>query len=202
MHDPVTGTVVEFVVDSWEIECCAPPPVVGEWSSYHVLFHPSDDHPFATERCWSVVPDGPTPRLIRLGVTAAYASGDGRGEIPAPGEQRLRGQLSGTVHVFPPDLPPLAGTVRRVRVVSEEFVLAPDGPPRLRRVPGSLRCRETDRSPRWFSQPEREASRAGAYTPLRPSDPGALRFEPARPSPGRHETGVVVEVVVPPDRRA
>ncbi|ANY06084.1 hypothetical protein AFB00_06975 [Pseudonocardia sp. HH130630-07] len=191
---------MEIVVDSWEIECCAPPPVVGERSSWRVLFVPSVDHRLATEHEWSVLAHDPEPRLSRDGITAAWGGGgDGR---PEPGLRRLHGYLSGAAHVVPPDLAPLTGPVRRVRVLSEEFV-PEDG--RLVRVPGTFRTEEVDRSPRWFATPnpvpvtpEPARSEWVAHTPLRPADRSPEpRWAAVQPGAGRHETGIVIDLEVP-----
>lgn len=179
--------VIEVVVDSWEIECCAPPPVVGEQSSWRPLFIPSDDHPFAAEHRWTVVPHVPAARLYRAGVTAAW--GNAPVAPPEPGEHVLRGFVYGAAHVFPEDLPPLTGRVRRVRVISEEF--SADAQP-LQRMPGSLRTHEVDASPRSFARPTVQAS------PVTKSVTATgLRWAAAIPGTGRHETGIVVDLVVP-----
>lgn len=182
--------VIEVVVDSWEIECCAPPPVVGEQSSWRPLFIPSDDHPLAAERRWTVAPHAPAARLYRAGVTAAW--GNVPVAPPEPGEHVLRGFVYGAAHVFPEDLPPLTGRVRRVRVISEEFAADPAAGQTLRPVPDSLRTREVDASPRSFALPDVQAS------PVTTSVTATgLRWSAAIPGTGRHETGVVVDLVVP-----
>ena len=182
--------VIEIVVDSWEIECCAPPPVVGEQSSWRPVFVPSEDHPLASEHRWTVVAHDPAPRLHRDGVTAAW--GGVRTEPPQPGEHCLHGFLYGAAHLFE-DLPPLAGRVRRIRVISDEREVDPENARALRPVPGSVRTRDVDASPRWFAWPHRQPNEPAGTASTAGTN---LRFAAAAPGPGRYETGVVVDLLV------
>jgi hypothetical protein len=92
-------TVVEVFVSAWEIECCAPPPIVGELSSWRLEFvaaggrYPNaeldrDSTWLATRR-----PDG-SIQLADGPVTALWAEHAG----PAPGRVALRGYLYGNAH--------------------------------------------------------------------------------------------------------
>lgn len=183
---PMSDPVIEIVVESWEIECCAPPPVVGEQATWWALFVPSTDHPFSAEHLWSVVPPQPAPRLHRDGVVAAWGGGH-TAPAPPPGEHRLRGHLSGAAHVFPEDLPPVTGRVRRLRVLSHEFAADPGGTYALSPIPGSVAVRDVDASPRWFARP---APRVGAQAR------SGQRFLAGVPQPVRYETGIVVDLHV------
>jgi uncharacterized protein DUF6578 len=97
-------------------------------------------------------------------------------DAPPTGIHRLHGALLGTRHggSCPDDAPETTGTVRRVRVASEEFHLDRDRT--LRPVPGTLELTDCRCSPRWFSYGER------------PVEPG---FQ------DRMQTGVLIEVTVP-----
>lgn len=162
--------VIEIMIDDWEIECCAPPPEVGAEASWTLGFLAGPDE-LAHEATWTVRrhEDG-TVTVERGTVRAAWSA---EATPPPPGEHPLLGHLSGTVHgggFVPETLAPVAGRVRRVRVVSREVAWDPDEERMLRDVPGTTVLRDVRQSPRWF--------RAG------PS------------GPGRHDVGVLIDLAV------
>lgn len=143
--------VIEIVIADWEIECCAPPPVIGQRASWKLGFVPAEDDEFATEQSWMVLrhEDGGI-RLRGDGIEATYNAY--RVPPPEPGRHTLRGYLSGTAHATPDDLPPARGWVRRVRVVSRELEWEDERERVLRWVPGTARTRDVRESPRWFTR--------------------------------------------------
>jgi hypothetical protein len=164
---------VELFVASWEIECCAPPPAVGESTTWRLGFSVGDDGSApAHDRIWSVTRHETWTALSDGPVVASWIGTD---PPPPPGIHRLRGTLFGTNHggsSSPDDVPQTAGTVRRIRLTSEVFRI--DADRTLRPVPGTLELTECHRSPRWFSDGER------------PIEPGL---------DARMQTGVLIEVV-------
>jgi hypothetical protein len=168
MNHPFT---IELFVASWEIECCAPPPVVGAPTAWRLGFSigatPGHERTWSVTRheTWTALTDGP--------IIAYWIGTDAS---PPPGIHRLRGALFGTRHggSCPDDTPETTGTVRRVRVASEEFRL--DADRTLRPIPGTLELTDCRCSPRWFSAGEQ------------PIEPG---FQ------DRMQTGVLIEVTVP-----
>ena len=165
---------ISFVVDGWEIECCGPPPVVGEdvaaWSLQFVPAGP-DPSPLDAEHDLRRCPDD------RAWVDGAVLAATARC-VDGP----ARGTLFGTVHggQVPDDLARVRGRVLRIRLLRESFTVV-DGPGtrRLVRVPGSLRRTDVRASPRHFAVPA-----------LIPGTTGV------------HETGVLVEVLARPASRA
>ncbi|OLT15823.1 hypothetical protein BJF78_15715 [Pseudonocardia sp. CNS-139] len=144
-------TVVEVFVASWEIECCAPPPAVGEPTTWTLGFQPGHgeyaDPDLDRERDWLVEPrDGWT--AVTDGPLVAWWN-DHAGPVPAPGRHRLRGLLVGSAHgLGPQDVPATTGTVRRVRLVSQVYRPGRDGT--LLPVRGTVSMADRERSPRWF----------------------------------------------------
>ena len=144
-------TTVEIMVADWEIECCAPPPVLGGRSQWKLEFIPTSEQP-AREHLWRAThhPGGGVV-LDRDGIVAVWNCPET--PAPSPGIHTLTGYLAGTVHggVVPEDLAPVGGHVRRIRMAS--YVFAPDEvePRMFRTVPGSLELREVGECPRWFS---------------------------------------------------
>lgn len=166
---------VEFFVASWEIECCAPPPVVGEPMTWRLGFATEDGDATPThERIWSVARHETWTALSDGPIVACWIGTDG--SPPPAGIHRLRGALFGTRHggSCPDDVPETTGTVQRVRLASEVFRL--DAGRTLRPIPGTLELADCRSSPRWFDSGEH------------PIEPG---FQ------DRMQTGVLIEATVP-----
>lgn len=138
---------VELFVSGWEIECCAPPPVIGAsttWTLQHVAAtDPFPMHELDRVRTWRAE----STRLVD-GPIVVMPSHDG--PPLQPGWHELRGHLSGTRHgPMPEEFPETTGTVQRVRVVSLRRTL---GEPRTwHAVPGTLTMTDVRESPRWFT---------------------------------------------------
>jgi hypothetical protein len=147
---------------------------VGEPTTWWLGFAIGDGDATPThERIWSLTRHETWTALTDGPIVAYWIGTDGS---PPPGIHRLRGALFGTQHggSCPDDAPETTGTVRRVRVASEEFRLDTDRT--LRAVPGTLELTDCRCSPRWFSAGEQ------------PIEPG---FQ------DRMQTGVLIEVAVP-----
>jgi hypothetical protein len=141
--------VIAVMVADWEIECCAPPPVVGAESAWRLELAPADDE-IAHEAVWTVTHDRRgTAFLERDGVHAVWNSCSA--PAPPPGIHTLRGLLHGTVHgIVPDELPPVTGRVQRVRIASYEYEWDPVEERTLRPRLGSRALRDVRESPRWF----------------------------------------------------
>jgi hypothetical protein len=141
--------IIEVSISDWEIECCAPPPVVGAASTWRLEFVTGDDG-LAHEDVWTATHEDRAVLLSRDGITAAWSTG--AGSPPPPGVHRLRGLLIGTVHggTLPDDLPAVTGRVERIRLVSHEIAPDPDEPRALHYVVASRTLRDVRESPRWF----------------------------------------------------
>jgi len=163
--------VITFMIADWEIECCAPPPVLGAESTWKLEFIADDDE-IAQEHIWTVTHD---PRgvafLDRDGFQAVW--NDYRAPAPPPGIHTLRGVLHGTVHddLVPDDLAAVTGRVQRIRLVSHEFEWDPHEPRTLQICPGTRDLHDIRESPRGFSDG--------------PS------------GPGRHDTDLLLDLAVP-----
>ncbi len=144
--------VIEVFVSGWEIECCAPPPVIGEEAAFRLDFVPAGgEYPLRElerERLWLVTrrPDG----LTQLADGPVEALWPGHlGSPPAPGPALLRGYLYGNAHgPAPDDAPPATGRVCRVRVAGQEYRRV--APRRLEPVAGTLTLTDVRESPRCF----------------------------------------------------
>lgn len=142
--------IIEFVVDSWEIECCARPPVVGEratWALQWITPTVTTEPVLIREVLWSVS-DAAT--LIDGPVAAAWCTVNG--PPPAAGIRTLRGYLCGTVHDTTPSV---SGFVTRVRLLEQRYVLTPDRV--VQPVPGTLRLTDVPEAPLTFECPAPEA---------------------------------------------
>lgn len=108
---PASVDAVIVSIASWEIECCAPPPIVGQMTSWSLQLFPlvgSDSHwlpPAVTALEWQVEawpdPDGPHRLLSRGGIIALLAadqSSPPTSELPEPGHRRVRGVLQAGKH--------------------------------------------------------------------------------------------------------
>lgn len=152
--EPAGREIVEVLVSDWEIECCAPPPVVGEttsWMLQYVACRGAVDPLLDHELTWSVSRWAGAPAVTRLdrGAVTAYWSDDEH--RPPPGEVLLRGRTYGTVHggISPDGFPQLEGRVERVRVLSQEYREVAER--RWEGVPGSVTAVDVRESPRWFT---------------------------------------------------
>lgn len=153
--------IVEVFVSGWEIECCAPPPVVGECTTWRLGFVPAGgDYPSAEldrDRSWQVSRRADGATVLVDGPVAAHWS-DHAGPPPGPGRATLRGYLYGNAHGPAPDDPlRTSGRVRRVRVVSQLFTLETGRT--LVAVPGTVQLSDVQRSPRRFTHGDGSGTR-------------------------------------------
>jgi hypothetical protein len=127
------GVHIEVFVSSWEIECCAPAPVVGESASWVLTFiGPSDVWPeLDRDRPWQVEHRDGATWLSDGPVSARW--NEYSGPPPQPGHTRVRGSLAGGIHE---EGPRTTGTVQRVRFATCTY--RPVEPRRLEPVPGTL----------------------------------------------------------------
>ena len=151
-------------IDSWEIECCAPPPVVGGTTAWRLNFQqvaspdPESDQRipgWVTDKLWQVEtwPANTPPHAVyRNGVAAYCYELDGPDVAALPlGRHVLRGALFGTRHpgtdydVFPT----VSATVARIQVVSREVRYQDQ---RATAVPDSTRLVDVRQSPKWFAR--------------------------------------------------
>jgi hypothetical protein len=181
-HGPASrrgGDVVTVELAGWEIECCVPPPGVGDRVSWPLTFHISGevdpdrfDRPARVSGPWRVEVRDDGATLVVDGPVVAYWS-EYRHPAPAPGVVEATGVLIATLHggSGPSDLPAVTGRVRRLWVTSQLYAPRPSDQPRYwGPVSGTLELQEVERSPRWFSS-------------------GPTSNEPAR-----HQTGLLVEL--------
>lgn len=156
------GTVVPARVASWEIECCAPPPTVGQTATWRLGFHPGGgemDPLLDFEHDWIVtswpVPSYPSALCLTDGLIQACwrqpPANQGLGRI------RLRGQVFATKHggdgweMFPRT----TTRVLRVQVVTTDVRWSTGQGGRGRRgvpVQGSTLLADVMQSPRQFPQ--------------------------------------------------
>lgn len=94
----IRPNTVLVAVDSWEFQCCAPPVVVGELTTWRLGLHRDDTrgHPaLRTHLTWDVqpwpAPSGPFRRLDRGGISAVTEGGP-------VGRHVMSGWLYGTQH--------------------------------------------------------------------------------------------------------
>jgi hypothetical protein len=149
----VGHTLIEVFVSGWEIECCAPPPVVGESTTWRLDFIPAgSDYPAAEldrDRSWQVSRRADGSTALQDGPVTALWSGHAA-TPPGQGRATLRGHLYGNAHgPAPDDAPVTTGTVRRVRVASQRFSRTADRT--LLPVPGTVQLRDVQRGPRRFA---------------------------------------------------
>lgn len=154
-----------FLISSWEIECCAPPPVVGEPTTWRLALESvATPDPESVDRApgsvtelpWQVEPWPPGDvrrALYRNGFAAYYhqPSAPEVAQLPPLGRRVVRGVLFGTRHGGSDfDLfPTVSATVSRIQVVSwqvreQEQESTP--------VPGSTRLVDVQQSPKWFTR--------------------------------------------------
>ncbi len=163
---PDGRTVVEVFVSGWEIECCAPPPVVGGTGTWRLDFIGAGDGDLDRDHTLLVARLPDRTELSDGPVTALWA--DHNGPPPEPGRRTVRGFYYGNAHgPAHPDAPVTTGVVLRVRLVRQDYALV--APRSLAPVPGTLTLTDVRRSPRRFA-----------------GGPGA----------GVHETGVLLDLDV------
>ena len=157
---------VPVFVEDWQLECCGTPPGVGDRVEWVLVFHadPPGGVPAGVDGVtldavaspYAVSGDG-VFRIEPADFPTRLDAGGLRALWPAPraadGPVRVSGRLTEEHHGGVPEgFPPTVGTVRRVRVVTREYVPSPteertwlvgEAPPRYRDVP---------RSPTWFSR--------------------------------------------------
>lgn len=159
---------LRVIITAWEIECCAPPPVVGELTSWRLIFQPValpdpqslDRVPGAVSTLqWLVEPwsvDGDRRALYRNGAAAYYHQSTAAGAAdamtaPPPGRHRLRGELFGSRHGGGDDdlFPVVSARVSRIQLISCE--LRQQGRSATP-VPGSTTLTDVRQSPKWFTR--------------------------------------------------
>lgn len=142
---------VRVCVADWEIECCAPPPVIGEVTEWMLEFAAAPEPPdplLDEEQLWSVSVEDRVVRLDRGPVVAYWSFG--APDPPRSGPVRLTGRLHGTVHggISPDGFPACRARVDRIRLLSQEYREI-----RARyweAVPGTITAVDVDESPKWF----------------------------------------------------
>lgn len=193
-------------ISSWEIECCAPPPIVGESTLWSLIFEPvatPDPQSLArvpgsvTELQWQVEPwstDDDIRALYRNGVAAYYRPIGNIDPITTPplGRHLVRGTVSGTKHggFVDDSFPTVSATVSRIQVVSCEFRLHnQEATP----IPGSTRLKDVQQSPKWFTHhPPRLVADSTASTGRRADR--SRRKETPTVQVYRAETGVLLQL--------
>lgn len=176
----------------WQIECCVPPPGVGDtvaWALLWVLTGPDGadadglDHVGAHRRLWDTRRRDGGVLLDDDGLVAACPSAGPA--LPVRGPVALTGELVAALHRDGhwPRLPTTYGRVRQVWVTSQLFVPhdSDPGPPwgTWAPVPGSGAARKVAHSPHRF---------AGGLARARPT------------TPRRAETGLLIDLALDPDR--
>jgi hypothetical protein len=161
-------TLIEVFVSGWEIECCAPEPIVGERSTWRLDFvSAGGDYPnpeLDRDRLWLVTRRADGLTLLNDGPVDALWAGH-NGTPPKPGPAQLRGYLYGNAHGPAPDDAPLTtGRIHRVRIAQEEFRLVE--PRRLEPVAGTLTLTDVRRSPKWFTGSEAGVHQTGVLLDL------------------------------------
>lgn len=143
-------TRIDLAIAGWEIECCAPPPVVGQDTTWALKFCPpnstsSDIPAWMPERDWELTELAGVGPVVSDGVITA--SWVGEDPVPPLGRVRTGGCLWGTVHTASATLPRYTGRVQQIRVVSHRYISDEHG---FRAVPGTLTLTDVTESPRWF----------------------------------------------------
>lgn len=165
--------VVDVLLAGWEIECCRPPPGVGDRVDWPLLWVDDDAGPGAVDLRWQErpAPAGHDGRLLAHGPLTAW--------WPAAGDVPAHGRLVADLHGGAPGLmPSTTGTVTGVHVVTQTYRLAASGA--YLPLAGAFDLRPVTRGPTSFS-----------------CDGGQ---EPGREPPDvmRQESGVLVTLAVPP----
>lgn len=137
------GEHVEVFVSSWEIECCAPAPVVGEPTSWVLTFVDlSDPWPeLDGHRGWRVHRRDRATWLTDGAVSVRWS--DHNGPPPEPGDRTVRGSVMGGIHE---EGPKVTGTVQRIRFATSHYRLVEQRA--LEPVPGTLVLTDVPEAPR------------------------------------------------------
>ncbi len=148
-------------LSDWEIECCVPPPELGDVVAWPLMMvvprgeercEPPD--PSVDRRWWRVERwDDDTTVLVDGDVHAFWAPHGG--PPPVRGVVDIEGSLVVTLHwpPVPPGLPATSGRVSRLWVTHHHYQEHGIGKGRYRAaVPGSTTLREVEQSPDWSGQ--------------------------------------------------
>lgn len=138
---------VQVSIDSWEIECCLPPPGVGDVVAWRLRWVEPSTGPGQLTAPWRTTrlppaPDGHDsgPLLEHGGVAAWWPTADAA--VPPTG------RLVAKTHAgVPDDVPPTEGMVLAVHVVQQRCTRTDAG---FDPVRGECTLRAVQRSPRWF----------------------------------------------------
>lgn len=155
-------------VRDWVIECCLPPPAVGQEVAWGLQLHEGAGGSAQELRAtattlpaWPGLACGRTPVRLEVEGAVLYT------ERPAPVDGDVL--VTGTIRVAqhgeaPEDLPPVRGRVRRLRLA---HVLHEQVPPGVWQVvqPYDVRYEDVQEAPRWFPAQDRSTSPA-RLTPL------------------------------------
>ncbi|MGP4001643.1 DUF6578 domain-containing protein [Streptomyces sp. 8N706] len=167
---------------AWEMECCGTPFSVGDDVEWIVqLEPPADLTPGVWEDCFTEVEGVLAPlsgegeeegAVLRAGgLTALWVV-----PPPYPSRARLSGLLSVSEHgPEPEEVPPTAGRVRGIQVVTQGFRESAPGSRTYVPVPGERWLRPEPTCPKWF----------GSFGEEERMTPGGAVFQ-------RQETGVLV----------
>lgn len=148
-------------LSDWEIECCVPPPELGDVVSWPLMLvvrrgeaRREPPEPEVDRRWWRVKRwDGDTTVLADGDVRAFWAPHGG--PPPAPGVAEVEGTLVATLHwpPVPPGVLATSGRISRLWVMHHEYREHGTGKGRYRAaVPGSTTLREVEQSPDWSGQ--------------------------------------------------
>lgn len=154
-------------IDSWEIECCVPPPGVGDAVAWRLLWLNDPAGPGVMTAAWRTSALGGGLLLTEDGLSAWWPDPLAAG-VPAVG--RLLAVKHGPA---PEELRPTWGTVLGVQVV-EHLYRFTDGA--FRSVAGDYALRAVPRSPRWFDngaaeRPSPFRAESGVLVDVRVSGP-------------------------------
>ncbi len=173
-----SGRLASVEISQWEIECCVPPPEVGDRVAWPLTFHSNEaepdgfDRPAPSSGWWRVERRADGATFLVDGPLVAYWS-EYRCPPPAPGVVEATGTLFASMHEGSghSGLPPVAAHVRRLWITSQLYARADAVHRSWNPVAGTLELRQVRSSPRWF-------------------DSGPLDSE----RPERFETGLLVEL--------
>jgi hypothetical protein len=178
----VEPRVVLASLSEWEIECCVPPPALGDVVSWPLMMFvdrgadrrgPSD--PTLDRRWWRVERWDDESTVLVDGDVHAFWAVHGV-EPPAPGVAEVEGALIATLHwpPVPEGLLATRGRISRLWVTRHRYQRHGIGKGAYRAVvPGSTNLREVERGPDWSRRDDRS-------------------------DPDEHDDGLLVELTVLP----